>query len=403
MPILYKYRALTENGKAREGMINTENADQVIEYLSQQGLIPITISPFIQRKTFSLRGFFKKIDYENLILFTNNLLTMYRAGIPLLRALSIIQIGPTGSRFNLAIEQIRLELQSGKQLSQSMAQLDDLFPPVYVSCIAAGEESGKLEDILEELSSMLEQEMELMRQIKSGIRYPLMVITAIIAAFVVLISYVVPKFMAFYENFGAQLPLPTRLLIGISDFFAEYWAVMLAICIGIIFAFKKLISVESGKLWVDRQLLRIPVFGELIIKGNIARFTIMFRILFKSGLPIIKSLEVLRDSVKNSMISLEIRKLGEFFQEGKDTALLSHQFEYFPELALQMIAIGLESGSLEKMLHEVGQHYSKEVQYTSRQLTSILEPILTLVLGIFVLILALAIFLPMWNLISVFR
>ncbi len=288
-------------------------------------------------------------------------------------------------------------------LSQAMAQLDDLFPRVYTTCIAAGEESGKLDEILDEMAIMLEQEMELTRQIKSGIRYPLIVITAIVAAFVVLITYVVPRFAGFYEGMGAQLPLPTRILLGTSDFLIHYWAIILATGVVLVLAFAKLVSTPSGKLWVDRQLLRVPVFGSLIIKGNVARFVMMFRILFKSGLPIVKSLDILHGAVKNSMIALEIRKLGELFREGKDDILAQRKFQFFPEMALQMISIGLESGSLEKMLYEVGQHYSKEVHYTSRQLTAILEPILTLVLGVFVLVMALAIFMPMWNLISVFR
>lgn len=403
MPVRFRYQAVTEEGQPREGIITAETADEVEGYLSQQDLMPIKIDPLKKRKTFSLWGFFKKTDYENLILFTNNLLTMYRAGIPLLRILSIMRIGPPSSRYNQAIEQIKHKVQAGKLLSQALEDYDDLFPRVYTSSIAAGEESGKLDDILEELSIMLEKEMELTREIKSGIRYPLMVITAIVGAFLVLITYVVPKFVAFYGSFGAQLPLPTRILIGVSNFFAQYWAVVLAVIIVTILGFKKLVSTEKGKLWVDERLLKLPVFGNLILKGNVARFTLMFRILFKSGLPIVKSLDVLYDSVKNSVVGQEIRKLQEIFREGKDSTLTSGTFTYFPQLALQLIAIGLESGSLEKMLFQVGQHYSKEVQYTSRQLTSILEPILTLVLGVFVLILALAIFLPMWNLITVFK
>jgi MSHA biogenesis protein MshG len=403
MPIPYKYRAVSEEGKPREGIITAETADEVVVYLSQQNLMPIKIDPVSKRKPFSLWGFFKKTDYENLILFTDNLLTMYKAGIPLLRILSIMRIGPPSSRYNQAIEQIKLKVQAGKLLSQALQDYDDLFPRVYTSSIAAGEESGKLDEILEELSVMLEEEMELTRQIKAGVRYPLIVITAIIGAFLVLITYVVPKFVAFYGTFGAQLPLPTRILIGVSNFFAQYWAVVLAGVIATTFGFRKLISTEKGKLWVDEKLLKLPIFGNLILKGNVARFTMMFRILFKSGLPIVKSLDVLYDSVKNSVIGQEIRKLQGVFREGKDTDLTSGTFTYFPRLALQMIAIGLESGSLEKMLFQVGQHYSKEVQYTSRQLTAILEPILTLVLGVFVLILALAVFLPMWNLINVFK
>ncbi len=403
MPVQFKYQAVSAEGKPRDGVITAETADEVIVYLSQQNLMPIKIDAVKKRKAFSLWGFFKKTDYENLILFTNNLLTMYKAGIPLLQILTIMRIGPPSSRYNQAIQQIKHKVQAGKLLSQAMEDYDDLFPRVYTSSIAAGEESGKLDEILEELAVMLEREMELTRQIKAGIRYPLIVITAIIGAFLVLITYVVPKFVDFYGSFGAKLPLPTRILIGVSNFFAEYWIMVLAAVAAIVFGFRKLISTEKGKLWVDEKLLKLPIFGNLILKGNVARFTLMFRILFKSGLPIVKSLDVLHDSVKNSVIGQEIGKLKEVFREGKDSALTSGAFTYFPQLALQMIAIGLESGSLEKMLFQVGQHYSKEVQYTSRQLTSILEPILTLVLGVFVLILALAVFLPMWNLITVFK
>ncbi|HWR82643.1 MAG TPA: type II secretion system F family protein [Candidatus Deferrimicrobium sp.] len=403
MPAQYKYRAVTDDGRPREGVVTAETTQQVVDLLSQQTLTPISITAESGRRPFSLSGLFQKMDYESLILFTNNLITMHRAGIPLLRALSIMRVGPPGSRFNRAIPQIRQDVQSGKLLSQAMEQHKGLFSPAYVASVAAGEESGKLDGILEELAVMLERDMELSRQIKAGVRYPVMVVTAIVGAVIVLISYVVPKFTSFYQAFGAQLPLPTRILIGTSQFFAHYWPLLIAFVVGLFLTFRKVAATEKGKLWIDRKLLGLPVFGNLILKGNVARFCLMFRILFKSGLPIIKSLDILRESVKNSVVSLEIRKLGELFREGRDAALSAREFKYFPEMALQMMAIGLESGSLEKMLFEVGQHYSKEVQYTSRQLTAILEPMLTVVLGAFVLLLALSVFLPMWNLIQVFK
>ncbi len=402
MPTQYKYKAVSSDGRMQHGVIVAESTDQVLEYLSQQQLLPVAVGRAGRRRSFSLNPF-KKTDYESLILFTNSLLTMHRAGIPLLRALSIMRIGPPESRFNQAVEQIRVEIHGGKPLSQALAGFGDLFPRVYTSCIGAGEESGKLEEILEELSTMLEQEMELVRQIKSGVRYPLMVIGAIAVAAAILVTYVVPKFVSFYGSFGAPLPTPTRILIGVSSILTQYWAVVTATIVAAVFSIRKLLSTEGGRLWFDRQVLRLPVFGNLIVKGNVARFTMMFRILFKSGLPIVRSLEVLRDSVKNSVIGLETGKLADLFREGKDALLMSEHFRYFPQLALQMMAIGLESGSLENMLEQVGQYYRKEVQYTSRHLTSILEPLLTLVLGIFVLTLALAVFLPMWNLVSVFR
>ena len=383
--------------------MSAESNEQVFDYLAERALTPIKVIQGTRKKTFSFFGFFKGVDYENLILFTNSLATMNRAGIPLLRALRLIKIGPAEGKFNQAIHKIRYSLESGKSLSEAMSEYEEIFSKVYISSITAGEESGQLEGILDELAVILEQEMELNRQIKSGIRYPLMVICAIVVAVIVLMGFVVPRFMEFYGAFGASLPLPTRIMIGISNFITNYWYVLIAFA-GLLFVgFKKLVSNVNGKLWVDKQVLKLPVLGELIIKGNVARFSLMFKILFKAGLPIVKSLEILSDSVKNSQISKEVDHLGDLMREGRDSSITRGEFFYFPEASLQMISIGLESGSLEKMLGELGSHYSKEVQYTSRHLTAILEPILTFVLGGFVLLLALAILLPMWNLIKVIQ
>ncbi|MCD6346976.1 MAG: type II secretion system F family protein [Bacteroidales bacterium] len=348
-------------------------------------------------------GFSKHGHYEELIQFTSNLLTLYQAGVPLLRALSFIKVGREKSPFRKAVEEIRQSVLDGRSLSQAFSEHEELFSKVYIAGVAAGEESGKLDLILEELISTLEEEMDLTRALKSGIRYPLIVMGAIVAAFLVLITFVVPRFVGFYEAFGAELPLPTRILIGISQFFSHYWAVLLVAIIAIIFVFRKAMTTPASRHWIDRKIAKVPIFGDLIVKGNVARFAMMFGILFQSGLPIIKALELLTDSIKNSAIAGEIGKMRDLLKTGQDSKLTQEQFEFIPELALQMISIGLESGSLTRMLKQVASHFSKEVQYTTRQMTAILEPILTLVMGVFVLIMALAIFLPMWNLIKVFN
>lgn len=403
MPVQFKYQAVSDDGVAKEGVFTADTSQQVLDHLAQHHLIPVSIEQVRATPPFAFWGFFRGTQYENLIMFTNNLATMYRAGIPLLRTLDIIRIGPPESRFNYAVSQIRLSLESGHQLSTAMEEFNDIFPRFYIASIAAGEESGKLDDILEELSDMLEKEMELTRQIKSGVRYPSMVVVALIAASVVMMTFVVPRFVEFYATFDAELPFFTRLLIGTSNFMAQYWPAFVAFLVAAIFAFRQLASNPRSRLVIDRMLLRVPVLGNLVIKGNVARFSLMFRILIQSGLPIVKSLDILIGSIKNSLIASEIVRLKELFSEGKDSRLLSEEFVGLPRLARQMIVIGLESGSLERMLDEVGNHYSKEVQYMSRHLTSILEPILTIGLGAFVLILALAIFMPMWNLINVFK
>jgi MSHA biogenesis protein MshG len=402
MPRQYKYRAITSEGQEDRGIVAADNEAQVLEFLFGQNLTPIEIKNRERRSAGLIIGRYKKVDYESLIIFTNHLSTMTSAGIPILKALSLIKVGAPDGAYNKAIRQIRLSMQSGKLLSQAMSEFEPLFTRVYISCIAAGEESGRLDNILSELSETLEKEMELIRQIKSGIRYPIIVLSVISIAVAVIMWYVIPKFMDFYGAFGATLPLPTRILIGISSFFTDYWYVIVGGVMALLLGWRNIVGRPEGRLWLDKQYLKLPVLGDLIIKGNVARFSLMFGILLRAGLPITKSLDILIQSVNNSQIGREIGILAATFHEGREIRPTDAEFEYFPEAALQMIAIGLESGSLDRMLAESGKHYSKEVEYTSRHLTALLEPIMTLVLGGMALVLALAILLPMWNLIKVF-
>lgn len=403
MPAQFKYRAATDSGRFRDGTITAQNAEQVEELLHTQELIPINIQRVGDRRPFTLFGYLKGADYEKLIQFVSSLSTMYRAGIPLLRALQIVRESKVDPHFAFVIEQIGMSVQAGKPLSEALAEFPDIFSGVFIACVAAGEESGKLDATLDELSVMLEREMELTRNVKSAIRYPLIVIGVIALAVTVLMTFVVPRFVGFYSAFKADLPLPTRILIETSNFLTNYWWVALICLGGIGYGIYRLLTDPNGRRWVDEKILKVPILGQLLVKGNTARFAVMLRIMYKSGLPIMKSLEILIGTVKNTAIAAEVQKLTELFQRGQ--AINEHvaDFKHFPAQALHMIAIGLEAGNLEHMLAQVGDHYTKQVLYSSRNLTAIIEPILTLVLGGFVLLLALAIFLPMWNLIKVFN
>ncbi len=403
MPAQFKFQAVSDDGATHEGVIVAVSAEHVEEYLSHQNLLPISISEVQDRRPYTLFGLLGGSKYEDLITFTNQLATLYRAGIPLLRALTLIKIGKETGRFNYVIYQLKVGVESGRQLSEIMADYPDLFSRVYIAGVAAGEESGKLDQTLDELAIMLEREMEIARQLKSATRYPMIVVSVLVAAAAVMMIYVIPRFIDFYSSFTAQLPLPTRILIGISNFATHYWPLILGLIAAGVFGFRKLVANPQGRQWFDRRLVQLPIFGDLIIKANVARFTLMFRILFRAGLPIIKSIDLLISAIKNTAISAELILLQDLFRKGQDISTSLDKFKYLPEMALQLISIGVESGSLDRTLEEVGNHYSKEVMYRSRQMTSIIEPILTVVLGVFVLVLALAMFLPMWNLIKVFK
>ncbi len=403
MPETFSYSARTAEGEKRSGTVQAENPERVAAILEEMRLIPIEIKP--QKKDIRpvLFGFLRSRQYEDLILFTRNLSTLYKAGIPLLRALDTIKIGPANGYFNRTIERIRTDVQSGRSLSDAMGEHPELFSKIYIASIAAGEASGKLDEILDSLGYMLERDLDLNRQIKSALRYPIIVVCAIILAFAVLITFVIPRFIDFYSSMGAQLPAPTRIIIWVHHIVTTYWVAVVAILIAAALTLRKIYASSSGKLYFDTWFLSLPVFGDLIVKGNIARFSYMFHLLLKSGLPMVKSLELLSETVKNARLTEEIKVLSSSFKEGRELDGIKSRLQYFPEMGLQMIRIGLESGSIDSMLSEVALHYNKEVDYKSRHLASLVEPILTVVLGFFVLIVALAIFLPMWNLAQIFR
>ena len=403
MPKIFSYKARTASGEPVTGTIQAEDAKRVAVILAEQQLVPTQITGQEANERPGLFGFMKSRLYEDLIIFTRSLSTLYRAGIPLLNALAMIKVGDSKSYFNGAVKKIRDRVQAGRSLSESMEEFPRIFPSIYCATIAAGEVSGQLDTILDSLSEMLERDMELNRQIKSSTRYPLAVIGAIMGAFVVLITFVIPRFMAFYSKMGASLPLPTKMLIWVNQLITGYWMFLIAGVIALFLILKKTYANESGKLFFDRLFLRLPVFGDLIVKGNIARFSYIFQILLASGIPVVKTLEMLSGVIKNSQLRREIQLMADSFREGRELTALINELEFFPEMAIRMMQIGMESGSMESMLVETAEHYSKEVDYKSRHLTSLLEPILTVVLGVFVLIVALAIFLPMWNLIQVFR
>ncbi|MBI5267097.1 MAG: type II secretion system F family protein [candidate division Zixibacteria bacterium] len=403
MPAQYKYRAVTVDGRFRNGVITAQGSDEVEDFLQAQRLIPVSVSRLSDRRPITLFGFLKGDDYERLIQFVSSLATMYRAGIPLLRALTIIKDSKDDPRFTFVIDQVMMSVQAGRPLSSALAEFPEIFSDVFVACVAAGEESGKLDETLDELGAMLERELELTRNIRSAVRYPLIVVGVMTLAVTILMTFVIPRFVSFYSSFGAELPLPTRIIIETSNFLVSYWWAAIICMAGIGYGIRAFLNRPGGRRWLDAKLLQLPVFGSLLIRGNTARFSMMLRIMYKSGLPLIRSMEILTATIKNTVYSGEIQKLAEIFHKGMSVNQLDGAFRYFPAQALHMIAIGLESGNLEHMLRQIGDHYSKQVLYTSRHLTAIIEPILTLVLGSFVLLLALAIFLPMWNLIKVFN
>jgi len=402
--ISFQYTGRSQQGEKLVGDLSADSRRQALEALERQHVIVTSLHARGESWQYKspLRLF--RTDYsQQLIMFARHLATYHRSGIPLLKALSLIRVDKPESSFQQILKVVAQRVSEGKQLSAALRERPEVFTTIFVNAVEAGETSGHLAEILDDSASTLERELELRRQIKSSLRYPLIVVIAVVLAIAVLITFVIPKFAAFYGKFNSELPAPTRALIWISDMAQAYWYYFIAGFAVLGYAIRRFYNTDKGRRLWDGIVLKLPVFGDLIVKAAVARFSLLFMILFKSGIPIVKAIGLLEESQSNIHLKNEVTDMRHSFETGRELDVSDTAERYFPQMALNMIKSGLESGSLEMMLTEIGNHYSREVERTSKNLASLIEPMLTVAVGGVVLLLALSIFLPMWNLIKVFH
>jgi MSHA biogenesis protein MshG len=403
MPVEFTYKARDLNGAAYSGVLRMENADAVKDFLAEKKLIPVAINIKTNSLWVRLRLILsKKTSHEELILFTRKMNALYKAGIPITGSLGIIA-DQQDEYFADVASKLRSDLEQGYSFSDAVAQHPEIFGDTYVSAIKVAEQSGRLDVVLDKLATALERDLETREQIKTAIRYPIMVVAMVTLAFFALVTFVVPKFASFYDKYNAQLPLPTRVLIQINHLITQYWPVLLVLVVVAIPGVIRLFRVKQFRRWFDGLLLRLPVFGMLLNKIYISRFSHLLGVTFGSGAPLLAGLDTVKSAVGNTVIESEIDMMRQQIQQGNTVANIRHLLPHFPNLALSMIQVGLESGSLEYMLQQVSSFFDREIDYTTKRLLSLIEPFLILFLGAVVLCLALAIFLPMWNLIQIFH
>ncbi len=395
----FQFRAINDNGQFIEDVMEASSTGAVAEKLDSWGYVPLKIKE-TKESTSKLFGSKEKVKIDDVVLFTRQLHTLLKAGVPLLSSLEALMDQGTNVAFQNVVQDIYLTIEGGRSFSDALSQHPTVFPKLYVSSIKAGELSGQLDDVLGRMAEVLEHEKNTRDKLKSAMRYPIIVVIALIIAFVVLIVLVVPRFASMFSQLGAQLPLPTRMLIATSKFLQHD---LHFISLGVFLAymgFKRFIKTPKGRLWWDEQILKVPVFGDLMMKNALSRFSKMFETLNRSGLPILQTLEIVAETVGNEKIGQEVRKISDGVQRGEGIARPMRRSKIFPTLVVRMVAIGEQSGSMEEMLSTISNHYDLEVDYAIKNMTSMIEPMLTVVLGVFILFLALSIFLPMWNVMS---
>ena len=397
---LFEYKARGPRGDAILGNMEAANADGVAARLIEGGLTPIDVRP--ARTTRSLSGdlssyFPPPVRASDLIQFSRQMHSLTRAGVPILSALAGLSATTRNRTLAATLDEIREMLEAGHDLASALNQHPKVFSPFYIAMIRVGETSGKLQDIFQQLAYYLEREKTTRDQIKKALRYPSFVFGAIVVAVFIVMRWVVPPFSKLFENFGAELPWQTRALIGLSDFFVNnglwlFSGTALAI-IGAVYYLRT----EDGRYRWDKFQLRLPLAGPVIYRATLARFTRLFAMSQSAGVPLINSLTVVARALDNAYIEERILTMRNGIERGESISGTAAGSGIFDPLSLQMLAVGEEAGTLDELLNEVAVYYDQEVEHSIDRLSSAIEPILTVVVAVLVLILAMAIFLPLWD------
>ncbi len=345
-----------------------------------------------------VRGY--AVSQRTLVIFTRQLSTMIHSSVPMVTAFTALIEATEDKNFKDVLVQVRGEIQEGVSLSDAFAKYPRVFSRLYVSTVAAGEEGGVLDAVLKRLADLLEHEVEIQTNVRSALRYPITVIIAITAAFFVLTTLVVPRFVNIFQAAGVTLPMPTRILILIDNAIRHYWFFVIPSIVVVVFVIRMYFKTRRGAYQWDYMKLKMPVFGSLFIKMFSSRFAQMLMTLDKAGLPILKSLDVIALTLGNAVFAKEVETLRKSVSEGKGIGEPLLRSKFFPRLVAHMVSVGEKSGAMDDMLASVQQHYDGEVNSAIRNLTALIEPLLTVGLGLIVLFLALGIYMPMWDLMS---
>lgn len=398
----FAYKARSASGELLEGVLEGATSGAVADTLLASSATPIEIRETTRKVAREDSGGFNlfkpKVGHIDLLLFSRQLHTLLKAGVPIMRALTGLQDAAINPAMKLVIRDLRESLEAGRELSVALSRHPEVFSPFYVSMVRVGESTGLLDEIFLRLFEHLEFERFMREQVKTALRYPSFVVLAMGIAIVVINLLVIPAFAKVFKGFGAELPLMTRILLGFSEFMVAWWPAMLVGVIGAAFAFRAWIATPKGRYDWDAIAMRIPVAGKIVRKAALARFARSFALTTRSGVPIMQALANSAQTVGNTYIARAIEGMRENVERGESVLRASIGAGIFTPVVLQMVAVGEESGALDDMLDEIGQMYQREVEYELKTLGQQIEPILIVCLGALVLILALGVFLPMWDL-----
>lgn len=402
---IFFYKARNRFGESVSGEIDSSSREVVASYLDSLGCIPISIKEKKVEVSFikHIASMVQKVKDEELLLFCRQMHTLITAGIPITQGLVTVGTHIINPYFKTALDEIRREIEGGGTFSGALSRHPKVFSPLFVSMTKAGEEAGMLDEIFERLSFLMEKDIDTKARIKAAVFYPIIVICAIIIAAIILLSFVIPRFAKLFESFKTELPFPTRMLIGINNAVQEYWYLLVMAVVAVFVSFRAFLAMEDGRLAFDRFKLRVPIFGELATKIVMSRFALLTSLLYRSGVPIVQSLGIVADTMINKVVKRDVLSVLEAVKEGKGLVEPMKVSASFSPMVIQMVEVGEKSGNLDGMLLKVNEYYDREADYIVKRLSARLEPILLVIIGIVVLFLALAVFLPMWDMARLYK
>jgi type IV pilus assembly protein PilC len=399
----YFYQARTNKGQIVSGQIDAEDESDARVLLRSRGLVPlkvIQIGGAVKRKSSAVWGS-GKVNSRDLQIFTRQFATLISAGIPILDSFKILSEGKKSPVLRAALLKVKESIESGKKLGESMAYFPNVFDRLYVNMIKAGEEAGILEGILQRLAVYLEKSEKIKKQIRSAMFYPIMIISIAIIVVTGILVFIIPKFQELYNNSGKALPEITQLVIAMSKFCLEKWYILIGFIVGVPIFFLQWKQTPEGKETLERFLIGSPLFGELVLKASIARMSRTLSTLLSAGIPLVEALDISAKTSGNVVIEETLIRCKESVIQGKTLAGPLNREKLLPEMLSQMVAIGEASGTLDTMLANVADFYEDDVENAVKGLTSLLEPLLMVVLGGIIAFLVIAMYLPIFDLASV--
>ena len=401
----YRYAARDQNGQMQNGVIEAGSETTAADLLSRRLLIPLQIEliPDKSAPWWQVNLSQPKVGLMELIVFARQMYSLMRAGIPIIRAIRGLADSTASKALNVVLSDLADQLEKGRNLSVAMASHPKVFNRLIVSIVHVGENTGRLDDAFSQLSDYFEQEMETRKQIKQATRYPMFVLLAIVAAMVILNLFVIPQFANMFARFNAELPWATKVLLATSNFFINYWPYLLLSTLLATVALYRYLHTPNGSYRWSKLKLRLPIMGDIINRATLGRYARSFSLMLRAGVPLTSALSLVAEAVDNDFMAEKIREMRRNIERGESLVRVSGQSNLFTPLVMQMLAVGEETGQVDDMLQEVALFYEREVAFDLKSLTAKIEPILIVIVAVMVLILALGIFTPMWDMLNAYK